>query len=105
MSELLGSNFIYFPIGQVPQTVGSKFSTTRGIGELAHLSSSFPDFGLIDEDTPKSAYSIVSDEGPTWDLVFSDEFEQEGRTFYPGGATHHDSWLLTSRCTDDVSIL
>lgn len=39
--------------GQVPETVGN--------------------FGLIDADTPTSAYSIKSDTGATWELVFSDE--------------------------------
>lgn len=44
------------------------------------------DWGLIDRDTPKKAYTI-----PLWDdpetklqLVFSDEFNVDGRTFYPG---------------------
>ncbi|KAJ2922226.1 hypothetical protein H1R20_g14871, partial [Candolleomyces eurysporus] len=42
-------------------------------------------FGLIDKDTPKEAYTKMSyllDE--EFVLVFSDEFEQEGRTFWPG---------------------
>jgi hypothetical protein len=42
-------------------------------------------FDLIDPDTPMDAYSWTSFEtGEKWDLVFSDEFEREGRTFYPG---------------------
>ncbi len=42
-------------------------------------------FGLIDRDTPESAYTKTSyRDGSKWVLVFSDEFEQEGRTFYPG---------------------
>ncbi|KAK7064355.1 glycoside hydrolase family 16 protein [Favolaschia claudopus] len=43
-------------------------------------------FGLIDADTPKDAYTIDSYHSPgtQLQLVFSDEFETEGRTFYPG---------------------
>ena len=40
---------------------------------------------LIDPDTPKSAYSKPSwNDGTTYELVFSDEFNVDGRTFYPG---------------------
>jgi len=38
----------------------------------------------IDPNTPSSAMSKTSLEGKTLNLVFSDEFEQDGRTFYPG---------------------
>ena len=40
--------------------------------------------GLIDPDTPKSAMKRKSFLGDQWDLVFSDEFVKEGRTFYAG---------------------
>lgn len=40
---------------------------------------------LIDSDTPKESYHRTSDmTGEVWDLVFSDEFNVNGRTFYPG---------------------
>lgn len=42
-------------------------------------------FGLIDADTPEDAYTFTSwRDGSEWQLVFSDEFETEGRTFYSG---------------------
>ncbi|KAF8318787.1 beta-glucan synthesis-associated [Clavulina sp. PMI_390] len=41
-------------------------------------------FGLIDPDTPQSAYTITSSVSTTFDLVFSDEFNVDNRTFYPG---------------------
>ncbi|QRV93228.1 glycoside hydrolase family 16 protein [Ceratobasidium sp. AG-Ba] len=42
-------------------------------------------FGLIDKDTPQAAYTYTSiEDGSEWDLVFSDEFNAEGRSFYPG---------------------
>jgi beta-glucanase (GH16 family) len=39
---------------------------------------------LIDPDTPEEAKTRTTHDGSTWDLVFSDEFAVEGRTFYPG---------------------
>lgn len=43
-------------------------------------------WGLIDADTPKDAYSYtpITSSGSDWQLVFSDEFNVDGRTFYPG---------------------
>ena len=39
---------------------------------------------LVDPDTPESALTRKADNGETWKLVFSDEFNAEGRTFYEG---------------------
>jgi len=39
---------------------------------------------LVDADTPEDAYTRTGFDGNTWNLVFSDEFEVDGRTFYPG---------------------
>ena len=46
----------------------------------------FPNnFGLIDKDTPHSAYTKPSYfNGEDMILVFSDEFNEDGRSFYPG---------------------
>ncbi|KAH6915106.1 glucosidase [Coprinopsis sp. MPI-PUGE-AT-0042] len=42
-------------------------------------------FGLIDFDTPKEAYRKQSHrDGELFQLVFSDEFNVDGRSFYPG---------------------
>lgn len=42
-------------------------------------------YGLIDVDTPTSAHTYTSfADSSQWQLVFSDEFEVEGRTFWPG---------------------
>lgn len=42
-------------------------------------------YGLIDTDTPTWAYTRTAwDDGSPMQLVFSDEFEMDGRTFYPG---------------------
>jgi beta-glucanase (GH16 family) len=40
--------------------------------------------GLIDPDTPKSAMSRTGAKGQKQNLVFSDEFNVDGRTFYDG---------------------
>ncbi|CCE78073.1 Piso0_000686 [Millerozyma farinosa CBS 7064] len=37
---------------------------------------------LVDPDTPSDALKFKSTKGETWKLVFSDEFNAEGRTFY-----------------------
>ncbi|KAH3684549.1 hypothetical protein WICPIJ_004439 [Wickerhamomyces pijperi] len=39
---------------------------------------------LIDPDTPSEALTKNTRTGETWKLVFSDEFNAEGRTFYDG---------------------
>ncbi|KAI5949483.1 KRE6 [Candida theae] len=39
---------------------------------------------LIDPDTPEDALTLDSKGGDKWQLVFSDEFNAEGRTFYEG---------------------
>ncbi|KGQ98069.1 beta-glucan synthesis-associated protein KRE6 [Candida albicans P87] len=39
---------------------------------------------LVDPDTPESAYKKKAKDGSEWVLVFSDEFDAEGRTFYEG---------------------
>lgn len=40
--------------------------------------------GVIDPDTPDSAMTRKDINGKTQKLVFSDEFNTPGRTFYPG---------------------
>ncbi|KAI5961655.1 KRE6 [Candida pseudojiufengensis] len=39
---------------------------------------------LIDPDTPEDALTLPSKNGDNWSLVFSDEFNADGRTFYEG---------------------
>lgn len=43
-------------------------------------------WGLIDLETPKDAYTVPSwrDSTQNMQLVFSDEFNTDGRSFYPG---------------------
>jgi beta-glucanase (GH16 family) len=39
---------------------------------------------MIDRDTPENVKSRVGFDGKTYNLIFSDEFEEDGRTFWPG---------------------
>lgn len=57
-----------------------------GINATGQVAKIPGNFGLIDLDTPTTAYKKASYMNPDddWDLVFSDEFNVDGRTFYPG---------------------
>lgn len=39
---------------------------------------------MIDPDTPQDVYTRTGFDGQEYELVFSDEFETPGRSFYPG---------------------
>ncbi len=55
---------------------------TNGTGQVPLLPGLF---SLIDQDTPEKAYSWKHPiDGGGFHLVFSDEFNQDGRTFWPG---------------------
>jgi hypothetical protein len=56
-----------------------------GINGSGQIPSMPGKLGLIDIKTPQTAYSMPSYmDGTEMQLVFSDEFEVDGRTFYPG---------------------
>ncbi|QRV76398.1 glycoside hydrolase family 16 protein [Ceratobasidium sp. AG-Ba] len=80
--------FAVYPI--VDNLTGQKYNTFGGynLGGI-NASGQVPEipgnFGLIDRDTPESAYTHSSiEDGSEYDLVFSDEFNLDGRSFYPG---------------------
>ncbi|KAJ7864983.1 glycoside hydrolase family 16 protein [Mycena olivaceomarginata] len=68
--------------------VKKTFSTATIFGGNVNSTGQVPsigNFGLIDLDTPSDAYTITSlYSGKEMKLVFSDEFNTDGRTFYPG---------------------
>ncbi|GMK57123.1 hypothetical protein CspeluHIS016_0309630 [Cutaneotrichosporon spelunceum] len=77
--------FMGYPIiteyTKVPQTTNGAFGLggTNASGQVPALRQP------IDPDTPPEARRKVSLEtGETWDLIFSDEFNQPGRSFHPG---------------------
>ncbi|WVQ79795.1 hypothetical protein IAT38_001895 [Cryptococcus sp. DSM 104549] len=53
----------------------------NGSGQVPMISN-FPT--PIDRDTPEDKYQRTGFDGEEYNLVFSDEFEKEGRTFFPG---------------------
>ncbi|KAG9038848.1 hypothetical protein FRB95_014397 [Tulasnella sp. JGI-2019a] len=56
-----------------------------GINKSGQVPSMTGNFALIDKDTPESEYTITSfQDGSELTLVFSDEFNTDGRSFYPG---------------------
>ncbi|KAI0321949.1 beta-glucan synthesis-associated [Amylostereum chailletii] len=55
---------------------------TNASGQVPDISGKF---GLIDPETPREAYTKSAFTGSdSMELVFSDEFNTDGRTFYPG---------------------
>ncbi|KAL8710552.1 MAG: hypothetical protein Q9225_007274 [Loekoesia sp. 1 TL-2023] len=57
---------------------------------------------LIDKDTPKSAMTKKAADGKTLNLVFSDEFNTNGRTFYPGDDPYFTAVDLWYGVTQDL---
>lgn len=62
---------------------GFNLGGTNASGQVPTMSGNW---GLIDQDTPRSAYTKQSYNNPEEELVlvFSDEFNKDGRSFYPG---------------------
>jgi beta-glucanase (GH16 family) len=68
----------------VKQTTQGGFNL-GGINASGQIPEISGNYGLIDQDTPKEAYTTTAPtSGEEMVLVFSDEFEKEGRTFYSG---------------------
>ncbi len=57
---------------------------------------------LIDPDTPHDAKTRVGYDGQNYNLVFSDEFNLDGRTFYPGDDPYWEAADLWYLQTGDV---
>jgi hypothetical protein len=63
------------------QAVGYNLGGINGTGQVPYLPNMRT---LIDPDTDSSVFTRVGSDGHTYDLVFSDEFNTDGRTFWPG---------------------
>lgn len=78
--------FIGYPVATyawrtVPPSSGFNLGGINASGQVPSMGN----FGLIDLDTPKEAYTRTGyTDGSKYVLVFSDEFNTDGRTFYPG---------------------
>lgn len=68
-----------------PKTTTLGAYNLGGINASGQVPSMHGNWALIDVDTPQEAYTQISyQDGSELQLVFSDEFSQDGRTFYPG---------------------
>ncbi|CCE78074.1 Piso0_000687 [Millerozyma farinosa CBS 7064] len=57
---------------------------------------------LVDPDTPSDSLKFESTKGETWKLVFSDEFNAEGRTFYSGDDQFFEAVDIHYASTEDL---
>ncbi|TDL19853.1 glycoside hydrolase family 16 protein [Rickenella mellea] len=69
--------FMRKPVKTVGFNLGG-INATGQVPKLPHMPS------LVDKDTPSSAQSRVGTDGKNYNLVFSDEFNTDGRTFWEG---------------------
>ncbi|KAL2832948.1 beta-glucan synthesis-associated protein-domain-containing protein [Aspergillus cavernicola] len=58
--------------------------------------------GLIDPDTPESVHTKKSADGKEWKLVFSDEFNTPGRTFYDEDDPYYQAVDIWYGVTQDL---
>ena len=96
--------FVGYPIIHFetePKIVGPGFNLggINGTGQVPNLPN-MP--RLIDEDTPESAKTRTGSDGKQYDLVFSDEFERDGRTFWPGDDPYWEAVDLNYWPTGDL---
>jgi len=75
------------------------FNSVNGTGQINKLPN-FP--SLVDDDTPTDALTRVGSDGTTYHLAFSDEFNRDGRTFYPGDDPYWEAVDLHYWPTDNV---
>jgi len=74
-----------------------------GINASGQIPSMANNVGLIDIKTPSSAYTFPSfADGSDWQLVFSDEFDTENRTFWPGDDPYWEAADLHYWQTNDL---
>ncbi|KAH9944284.1 beta-glucan synthesis-associated protein [Epithele typhae] len=72
----------YFTEHKQSNLGGFNLGGTNASGQVPDISGNW---GLIDDETPEDVRTKTDYvNGATWQLVFSDEFNVEGRSFYPG---------------------
>ncbi|KAF9464880.1 glycoside hydrolase family 16 protein [Collybia nuda] len=79
--------FIGYPVASYARHKAEEaaISNHGGINVIPTQIPSMGNFGPIDHDTPLDVYTKTSyRDGLQWQLVFSDEFNTDGRSFYPG---------------------
>lgn len=76
-----GYPIIAFYRRHILSTPGFNLGGINGTGQIPDLPNMR---NLIDSATAQSAYTHTGTDGSTYNLVFSDEFNTDGRTFWPG---------------------
>ncbi|KAK7460820.1 hypothetical protein VKT23_008749 [Stygiomarasmius scandens] len=99
--------FTAYPIIRAVRDGGiGRFREGDWVGDQKQIPlQSLPSFpSLIDADTPNTpdVRMRTGFDGEEYELVFSDEFEKEGRTFYPGDDPFWESPSLWYGATQDV---
>jgi len=84
----------YLKVGSFPVT-----NLVNGTGQVPDLPG-LPN--LIDKDTPDSAKTRTGYDGQEYELVFSDEFNLDGRSFYPGDDPFWEAVDLNYWATKDL---
>ncbi|KAF9269599.1 concanavalin A-like lectin/glucanase [Marasmius fiardii PR-910] len=80
--SMLLALFVGYPIVSYTQKV---VLPTVGVNATGQVPQMIGGWGMIDDDTPRDAHTYKSiEDGRELHLVFSDEFNVDGRTFYPG---------------------
>ncbi|KAG6830327.1 hypothetical protein H0H92_001262 [Tricholoma furcatifolium] len=78
--------FIGYPVISYFRNEGVMHSSyslggTNATGQIPSIGN----FGLVDQDTPEETrFTVSKKDGTRMQLVFSDEFNTDGRSFYPG---------------------
>ncbi|KAF9077001.1 beta-glucan synthesis-associated [Rhodocollybia butyracea] len=95
--------FIGYPVLTfVQKTQTDSFVNTLGVNASGQVPS-VGNYGLIDLDTPSDAHTIKSQrDGSEWRLVFSDEFNTDGRSFYPGDDPYWEAVNLHYWATNNL---
>ncbi|EJD00925.1 glycoside hydrolase family 16 protein [Fomitiporia mediterranea MF3/22] len=102
LAALLGL-FIGYPIvlhivDKPTKTPGFNLGGINATGQVPDL----PIKRLIDPMTPQDAMSRTGSDGEAYNLVFSDEFETDDRTFYPGDDPYWEAQDLHYWPTGDM---
>lgn len=80
-------------------------AAVNGTGQAASIakaSTLFPLRDVIDPDTPQDARTRTGFDGQPYVLVFSDEFNTDGRSFYPGDDPYWEAADLWYGATNDL---
>lgn len=73
-----------------------------GINSTGQVPEMSNHFALVDPDTPSSAtYYNTQKDGSKWQIIFSDEFNTDNRSFYPVSRC----WALIGRMAVDAHYL